>query len=40
VEYYSAWASKEPAVAPKYRKIDGMGNVEDITARAQSALSA
>jgi adenylate kinase len=40
VEYYSAWAAKDPANAPKYRKIDGMGDVNDITARAQAALSA
>lgn len=39
VEYYSAWASKEPATAPKYRKIDGLGDVSDITARAMAALS-
>jgi adenylate kinase len=40
VEYYSAWAAKDPANAPKYRKIDGMGDVNDITARAQAALTA
>jgi adenylate kinase len=39
VEYYSAWASKELATAPKYRKIDGLGDVGDITARAMAALS-
>jgi adenylate kinase len=40
VEYYSAWAAKDPINAPKYRKIDGLGSVDDITARAQAALSA
>jgi adenylate kinase len=40
VDYYSAWAAQEPANAPKYRKIDGMGSVEDITSRAQAALRA
>jgi adenylate kinase len=39
VEYYSAWASKDAATAPKYRKIDGLGDVSDITARAMAALS-
>jgi adenylate kinase len=40
VDYYSAWAAQDPTHAPKYRKIDGMGSVEDITARAKAALSA
>jgi adenylate kinase len=40
VDYYSAWAAQDPTYAPKYRKIDGMGSVEDITARAKAALSA
>ncbi len=39
VDYYSQWASNEPAAAPKYRAISGMGNVDDITARALQALS-
>jgi adenylate kinase len=39
VDYYSAWASKDAATAPRYRKIDGMGDVGDITARAMAALS-
>ena len=40
VDYYSAWAKAEPAAAPRYRAISGIGSVEDITARALSALSA
>ena len=40
VDYYSAWAAQDAASAPKYRKIDGLGDVSDITARAQAALSA
>jgi adenylate kinase len=40
VDYYSLWAQSEPAAAPKYRAISGIGSVEDITARALSALSA
>jgi adenylate kinase len=39
VEYYSNWAQADPANAPKVRKIDGMGSVEDITARALQALA-
>jgi adenylate kinase len=39
VEYYSAWAAKDAASAPKYRKIDGMGDVSDITSRAMAALA-
>jgi adenylate kinase len=39
VEYYSNWAKAEPESAPKYRAIGGTGSVEDITARAFSALA-
>ena len=39
VDYYSKWAAVEPDLAPKYRAISGMGSVEDITARALSALA-
>jgi adenylate kinase len=39
VDYYSKWANIEPDLAPKYRAISGMGSVEDITARALSALA-
>jgi adenylate kinase len=39
VDYYSSWAQKDPAAAPKYRAISGMGTVEEITARALQALS-
>ncbi len=40
VAYYSTWAAHEPSTAPRYRKIDGLGDVSAITARAMSALSA
>lgn len=40
VDYYQAWAKEDPAHAPKYRAISGMGSVEEITARAFEALSA
>ncbi|WP_439589474.1 adenylate kinase [Hydrogenophaga sp.] len=39
VDYYSGWARVDPAGAPKYRAISGMGSVDDITTRAFEALS-
>jgi adenylate kinase len=39
VAYYSDWAKADPANAPKYRRIDGLGTVEEITARALQALA-
>jgi adenylate kinase len=39
VDYYSRWAAAGEARAPKYRKIAGVGSVEDITARALAALT-
>lgn len=39
VAYYSNWANSEPAAAPKYRAIAGVGTLEEITARALSALA-
>ena len=42
VEYYSSWADSTLAehaiAAPQYRKIEGLGTVEEITARAFLAL--
>ena len=38
VDYYSTWAKEDPAAAPKYRAISGMGSVEEITASAFQAL--
>ena len=40
VAYYADWAKADPAKAPAYRAISGMGSVEDITQRALSALTA
>jgi adenylate kinase len=40
VDYYSQWAAKDPAAAPKYRKISGLGGVDEITQRALQALDA
>ena len=39
VSYYSDWAQRAPANAPKYRAISGTGSVEEITARALAALA-
>ena len=39
VDYYSQWAATGDANAPKYRRIEGMGSVDDITQRALGALS-
>ena len=39
VDYYSNWAANGDANAPRYRKISGTGTVDEITARAMTALS-
>lgn len=39
VDYYSKWSKAEPATAPKYRSISGLGDVNEITARAMQALA-
>lgn len=39
VDYYSSWARQSPNDAPRYRAISGLGQVEDITARALGALA-
>ena len=39
VDYYSSWARTDGAAAPQYRRIAGIGTVEEITARAMAALS-
>jgi adenylate kinase len=39
VQYYSDWAAKDAASAPKYRAISGMGDVDAITARVFEALA-
>ncbi len=42
VEYYSSWANKTPVknqvAAPQYRKIQGLGTLEEVTARTFLAL--
>jgi adenylate kinase len=39
IEYYSQWAKVDPASAPKYRVISGMGDVSEITDRVLAALA-
>ena len=39
VDYYTAWAATGDAMAPRYRRIDGTGSVDQIAARALAALA-
>jgi adenylate kinase len=39
VEYYQRWAASGEPGAPAYRRISGIGSVEDIGARALAALA-
>lgn len=38
VDYYSKWSATGDPQAPRYRRISGLGSVEEITARALEAL--
>jgi len=38
VDYYSKWEARGDPRAPKYRKISGVGSVEEIRDRAFAAL--
>ncbi|GHC22974.1 adenylate kinase [Aidingimonas halophila] len=38
VDYYRRWAEEEPATAPAYHRISGIGSVDDITRRVVDAL--
>jgi adenylate kinase len=38
-EYYSAWAASGDPRAPKYRKVDGTGSVEQVRERVLAALT-
>jgi adenylate kinase len=38
VEYYSRWADSGDAQAPRYRRISGLGSVDEIKERALAAL--
>jgi adenylate kinase len=39
VDYYSTWAATGDPQAPKYRRISGLGSVEEIKTRALQALA-
>ena len=39
VEYYERWAISGEPGAPAYRRISGLGSVEEISARALAALA-
>ena len=39
IDYYARWAETGEPGAPKYRKINGTGSVDEITARAHAALA-
>jgi adenylate kinase len=39
VDYYARWAATGDAAAPRHRKIDGSGGVDQITTRALAALN-
>ncbi|NCT82290.1 MAG: adenylate kinase [Comamonadaceae bacterium] len=39
VDYYSQWAATGDANAPKYRRIEGLGSVEEIMKKALAALA-
>ncbi|PWF22958.1 adenylate kinase [Corticimicrobacter populi] len=38
VDYYSTWAAAEPARAPRYRTVQGVGSVDEIRERIFAAL--
>src|SRR4051812_9561502 len=38
VDYYGRWAASGDAAAPRYRRISGLGSVEEIRERALAAL--
>lgn len=39
VDFYTDWAKTGDALAPQYRKISGLGSVDEITQRALTALT-
>jgi adenylate kinase len=38
IDYYDRWAATGDPLAPRYRRIDGLGSVEQIAARSLDAL--
>lgn len=39
VDYYAQWAATGDALAPRYRRIEGLGTVDEITHKALAALA-
>ncbi len=39
VDYYRNWAQQDPTNAPRYRAINGLGTVDEITQQALKALA-
>jgi adenylate kinase len=39
IDYYARWAKTGDAAAPKYRKVSGVGSVDDIKQRVYAALA-
>ena len=39
VDYYQQWAKEDPAAAPQYHRVEGVGSVADITRQVKEALS-
>jgi adenylate kinase len=39
VDYYRQWAEQDPQAAPRYRVVNGVGTVEEITQRILQALA-
>ncbi|MDN6180228.1 MAG: adenylate kinase [Halomonas subglaciescola] len=38
VDYYQQWAKDDPAAAPRYHRVEGVGSVDDITRQVTNAL--
>ncbi|SDL98363.1 Adenylate kinase [Franzmannia pantelleriensis] len=38
VDYYQSWAEQDPATAPAYHRVEGVGSVDDITRQVIDAL--
>lgn len=38
VEYYQRWAEQDPAAAPSYHRVEGIGSVDDIRTQVIAAL--
>ena len=39
IDYYKKWAAANAREAPKYRRISGLGSVDEVRARARDALT-